>query len=105
MRASTISTAIACVAYLIGVLLAIPLFFETGNRYSWMREVDPQTTTLPIDEDAAFRLTLLVGGTFVCGVIGLVSSRFVSRQLPKRVVQAVGALLVLLSITKAFVLN
>ncbi len=105
MRKSAISTAIAIVAYVIGALLAVPLFFETGNRYGWMREIDPQTTTLPVDADAAFRLALLGGGTFLCGVIGLVCSGFVSRQWPKRIVQTAGALLVLLSLIKAFVLS
>ena len=105
MRSSIISAIIAIIAYTVGVFLAIPMLFETGNRYGWMREIDPRTTALPLDENSAFRVALLVGGTFVCGVIGLVTSRFVSRRLPKRMVQAIGALFILLSVTKAFLLR
>lgn len=101
MRTSAKLTVIVIAVYLLGVILAVPLLFETGNRYAWMKEVDPQTTTLPTDENALFRLSILVGGTFLCGLIGLASSGFVSRKWHKRSIQVVGALLVVLSVGKA----
>lgn len=88
-----LASAIVAAASCVGATMAVLLWLDSGNRYSWMRDFDAQTTSLPVDTQAPMRLGILLVGTLLCGAIAWLAARSIRLRWLRRAGQALAALL------------
>lgn len=96
------ASALMAAATCIGGALAALLWLDSGNRYSWMKDFDAQTTTLPLDAQAPMRLGILLVGTLLCGAIAWLAARSIRHHGLRRAGQALAALLWAVAALKAW---
>lgn len=69
---------IRVVAHLLFVISMIFFVALTSNEYSWMKDVDPSITTLPVDDASGFKIivtTLILALFIVMQLVIVVSAK------------------------------
>lgn len=104
MHRSTLPISAIFALYVTSFVFLVNLYLDTGNRYSWMNDLDPAMSALPVDEEGQIRVVIFILGAALPSIAGLLISRSIHLRGLRIVTKTIGALLLGAALLKVHLL-
>ena len=104
MHRSILPTSAIFALYVTSLAFLVNLYLDTGNRYSWMNDLDPTMLALPVDDEAQMRIAIFILGAALSSIAGLLIARSIHLRGLRIATRTIGALLLGAALLKGYVL-